>query len=85
MAAFLRNDGNPTLATLAVIFGGVFNIFGDYFFTFTCDLGIEGAGIATALGATASLLVMMIHFFKKSNTLRFSFKKKLFLSFFTDC
>lgn len=31
MAAFLRNDGDPTLATLAVIFGGVFNIFGDYF------------------------------------------------------
>ena len=77
MAAFLRNDGDPTLATLAVIFGGVFNIFGDYFFTFTCDLGIEGAGIATALGATASLLVMMIHFFKKSNTLCFSFKKVL--------
>lgn len=81
MAAFLRNDGDPTLATLAVIFGGVFNIFGDYFFTFTCDLGIEGAGIATALGATASLLVMMIHFFKKSNTLCFSFKKSYFCHF----
>lgn len=81
MAAFLRNDGDPILATLAFIFGGVFNIFGDYFFTFTCDLGIEGAGIATALGATASLLVMMIHFFKKSNTLRFSFKKSYFCHF----
>lgn len=81
MAAFLRNDGDPTLATLAVVFGGIFNIFGDYFFTFTCDLGIEGAGIATALGATASLLVMMIHFFKKSNTLRFSFKKSYFCHF----
>lgn len=81
MAAFLRNDGDPILATLAVIFGGVFNIFGDYFFTFTCDLGIEGSGIATALGATASLLVMMIHFFKKSNTLRFSFKKSYFCHF----
>lgn len=81
MAAFLRNDGDPILATLAVIFGGVFNIFGDYFFTFTCDLGIEGAGIATALGATASLLVMLIHFFKKSNTLRFSFKKNYFCHF----
>lgn len=81
MAAFLRNDGDSILATLAVIFGGVFNIFGDYFFTFTCDLGIEGAGIATALGATASLLVMMIHFFKKSSTLRFSFKKSYFCHF----
>lgn len=83
IAAFLRNDGDPTLATIAVIFGGVFNVLGDYFLTFTCDLGIEGAGIATALGATVSLLIMSIHFFKKTNTLRFSFKKSYFSHFLT--
>ena len=31
LSAFLRNDGNPTLATKAVLFGGIFNVFGDYF------------------------------------------------------
>ncbi len=31
LAAFLRNDGNPALATAAVLTGGVFNIFGDCF------------------------------------------------------
>lgn len=37
MAAFLRNDGNPGLATKAVLIGGIFNIFEDYFFVFTMD------------------------------------------------
>ena len=31
LAAFLRNDKNPGLATLAVLSGGIFNVFGDYF------------------------------------------------------
>ena len=30
LAAFLRNDGNPGLATLGVLAGGAFNVFGDY-------------------------------------------------------
>lgn len=68
--AFLRNDGNPKLATRAVIFGGVFNVFGDYFFVFTCDMGIIGAAYATALGQTFALIVMSTHFFRKTNTLR---------------
>lgn len=40
MAAYLRNDGNPGLATKAVLIGGIFNIFKDYFFVFTMDQGI---------------------------------------------
>lgn len=51
LAAFLRNDGAPGLATAAVLAGGVFNVFGDYFFVFTCDMGVFGAGLATAIGA----------------------------------
>lgn len=34
LAAFLRNDNTPVLATAAVLSGGIFNIFGDYFFVF---------------------------------------------------
>ena len=71
LAAFLRNDGNPGLATLGVLSGGVFNIFGDYFFVFVCDMGIYGAGLATAGGAAVSFLVMLTHFFSRRNTLRF--------------
>ncbi len=69
LAAFLRNDNDPGLATLGVLSGGIFNIFGDYFFVFTCDMGIYGAGLATAIGSAISFLVMLTHFAKKSNTL----------------
>lgn len=50
MDAYLRNDKNPALATAAVLAGGVFNVFGDYFFVFTCNMGAMGAGLATAIG-----------------------------------
>lgn len=70
LAAYLRNDKNPALATRAVLAGGIFNIFGDYFFVFTCDMGAFGAGLATAIGSTISFLVMLSHFFTKKNTLR---------------
>lgn len=78
MSAFLRNDGNPELATKAVIFGGVFNVFGDYFFVFVMDFGIFGAGLATVLGSILSLLVMCSHFFSRNNTLRFVKPRQLF-------
>ncbi len=70
LAAFLRNDGSPGLATLGVLSGGIFNIFGDYFFVFPCDVGIYGAGLATAIGSVISLLVLLSHFLRRRNTLR---------------
>ena len=95
LAAFLRNDNDPLLATLGVLAGGIFNIFGDIFFTFTLNMGIKGAGLATAIGSVISFLIMMSHFFKKKNTLRLikvnNFFKKIknvsitgFSTFFVD-
>lgn len=68
--AFLRNDNAPALATVAVLSGGIFNVFGDFFFVFTLDMGIFGAGLATAIGALISVLVMLTHFFTRKNTLK---------------
>lgn len=70
LAAFLRNDGAPALATIAVLSGGIFNVFGDWFFVFPCDMGVYGAGLATAIGSAISFLVMLTHFLSKRNTLR---------------
>lgn len=78
LAAFLRNDKNPSLATFAVLSGGIFNVFGDYFFVFTCNMGIYGAGLATAIGSGISFLVMLTHFISRKNTLRFVKPERLF-------
>ena len=77
LAAFLRNDGNPGLATLGVLSGGIFNVFGDYFFVFPCGMGIYGAGLATAIGSGISFLVMLTHFVSRRNTLRLVKPEKL--------
>ena len=77
LAAFLRNDGNPGLAAKSVLFGGVFNVFGDYFFIFVLQMGIMGAGLATALGSIFSLLIMLTHFRSKTNTLRLEKPERL--------
>ncbi len=95
LSSFLRNDNDPTLATVGVLAGGIFNIFGDYFFVFTCDMGIFGAGLATAIGSGISFIVMLTHFLRRKNTLRLVMPQNIlqqlrriavtgFPTFFTD-
>ena len=43
VSSFLRNDNRPGLATAAVLTGGIFNVFGDWFCVFALDLGVFGA------------------------------------------
>lgn len=69
LAAFLRNDDRPELATAGVLAGGLFNVAFDYIFVFTFDMGIFGAGLATAAGSGISFAVMLSHFWSKKNTL----------------
>lgn len=79
LAAFLRNDGDPALATAAVLTGGIFNVFGDYLFVFPLNMGVFGAGLATALGSSVSFVVMLTHFFRHRNTLTLEKTEKLFI------
>lgn len=77
LAAFLRNDNNPGLATAAVLSGGIFNVIGDYLFVFPLNMGIFGAGLATAAGSLITFLVMLSHFFTRKNTLQFVRPKQI--------
>ena len=70
LAAFLRNDSDPGLATFAVVFTSILNVIGDYLLTFTFNMGVYGAALATALSNILSVCIMLSHFFKKTNTLR---------------
>ena len=70
LASFLRNDNAPGLASVAIVAGGVFNMFGDWFFVFALDMGIFGAGLATASGAVLSFVLLLTHFATKKCTLK---------------
>lgn len=46
---------------------------------FPCDMGIYGAGLATAIGSAISFVVMLTHFFSRRNTLRLIKSERLAL------
>ena len=70
LAAFLRNDNDPGRATFAVVFTSILNVIGDFLLTFTFDMGVYGAALATALSNLISVAIMLTHFAGKKNTLR---------------
>jgi Na+-driven multidrug efflux pump len=72
LMAFVRNDFDPALTAIATIVSGAFNVFGDIFFVFDFGLGMgaTGAGLATAIGQTMTVLILCLHFFKKKNQLK---------------
>lgn len=65
LVPFIRNDQAPFLTTVAVLCGGIFNIFGDIYFVFGLNMGISGAGLATALGQVISVLILLTYFFSR--------------------
>ena len=65
--SFIRNDGNPRLASMGALAGSLFNLTFDYFFIFTLNLGMFGAALATGLSPVVSLLVSSVYFIKKEN------------------
>ncbi len=82
MAAFVRNDGNPKLATIALLISNASNIILDYIFIYPMEMGMFGAALATGLSPVICLCLLAIHFIKKRNTFhlvrtRYSFRTTL--------
>lgn len=72
LQTFVRNDGAPRLSMIAVIAGGVLNVILDILFVFPLQMGMAGAAIASVLGSLCTILILLFHFFSKSNGLKFS-------------
>ena len=70
-SAFVRNDGDPSLAMVATLSGSLFNVVFDYIFIFPMGLGLPGAALATAISPVLSIAICSRHFFQKGNTLTF--------------
>ena len=67
--AFVRNDGNPSLAMTATIVSSLFNIVFDYVLMFPCGMGMNGAALATAFSPVVGICICLFHFFGKKNTI----------------
>ena len=69
--AFVRNDGNPSIAMAATLFSSLFNIVFDYVLMFPLGLSMEGAALATALSPVVGILICCIHFRSEKCTVKF--------------
>ena len=67
VSAFVRNDGDPSLAMVATLSSSLFNVVFDYIFMFPMGLGLAGAALATAVSPIISISICSRHFFKKEN------------------
>ncbi len=61
----VRCDGAPNVVMAAVIAGGIFNVFGDWFLVFPMNMGMAGAAIATAGGTVIQFAVLCAFLFTK--------------------
>ena len=68
--AFVRNDGNPSLAMIATLSGSMFNIVMDYIFMFPLKMGMAGAALATGLSPVVGVAICSMHLFSRKSTVR---------------
>ncbi|MBQ8321237.1 MAG: MATE family efflux transporter [Clostridia bacterium] len=68
----LRYEGMATLAMIGLTTGGILNMALDPLFIFTFDMGIAGAGLATALSQYISFCILLSMFLMKKTQSRLS-------------
>lgn len=68
--AFVRNDGNPSVAMAATLLSSLFNIIFDYVLMFPLGLSMAGAALATALSPVVGVLICCVHFFSPKSGIR---------------
>lgn len=83
--AFVRNDGDPSLAMAATLTSSLFNIVFDYILMFPCGMGMAGAALATAISPVIGIAICVNHFWKKNNTIRIIWKKPSLRTCILDC
>lgn len=72
---FVRNDNAPKIAMMAVILSSLFNVIFDYIFMFILDFGLFGAALATGISPIISMLVCLVHYKSKNNTIIYKIQK----------
>lgn len=75
LAVFVRIDGNPYLASFAVILGALVNLISDYILIVKLDVGIGGAAFSSGIAFVLSTASLSLHFLLKKGNLHPHFKK----------
>ncbi len=72
-ALFMRADGSPKSSAMIVILSNAVDLILDYIFVGVMDTGIMGAGLSTALGYAAGVLIVLPYLLniRKKRTFRF--------------
>lgn len=72
-ACAVRNDENPKLATVSMLFASFLNIILDYLFICVFKWGMFGASFATGIASVGGLAVLCLHIICKKNKFSFEF------------
>ncbi len=70
LSVMIRTDGNPYLASIAVLSGALLNFILDYIFIVKMNMGIEGAALGTGLSFMVSTCMLLFHFILKKGNLK---------------
>ena len=70
LSVMIRTDGNPYLASVAVLTGAILNFILDYIFIVKMNMGIEGAALGTGLSFMVSTFILLFHFILKKGNLK---------------
>lgn len=74
MNNILRYEGKAFFAMIGLTTGGFLNILGDAFFMFGLGMGIEGAGLSTAISQYISALILLSMFLRGKTQSKFSLR-----------
>lgn len=71
----LRYEGRAALAMIGLVTGGLLNIFGDYILVNRLEMGVRGAGLATAISQTISFCILLSIFILGKTDSKLSLKR----------
>lgn len=77
LAAAVRNDNNPSLASMSTIVSSLLNILLDWLFVFPLKMGVAGAAYASGISQTVGLTLLLYHFAAKNGELKLNIRLKL--------
>ncbi len=74
MNNILRYEGRAAFAMIGLTTGGILNIFGDWLLLTVFKMGIEGAGISTAISQTISFFILLSMFLRRRTQSRIALR-----------